>query len=401
MSLFSISNNKEEEISMVYHIGSGSVAGFIVKLSKISKPEIIYSKRLPILFQKNLDSERHLSLMIGALDLISKDIQNQGVAHLNFTGLRNYPIKKVHYMLSSPWCTSQTKIIKIKKDKSFELSHGLIVDILNEQESKFLLGSSVEKAVIIEKKIIEAKLNGYKMVEIYDKKPNEVEIALFLTSSSKSFLKKIKDTVGKYFNFRSLGFHSFALTSFSVIRDIYPDEESFIYVDIHGELTDLSIIKNGIFTESFSFPIGKNFFIRKLSEKLQVSPDEAVSLVNTYAGKKTNQLTTDNVSVAIVSSLKEWSENFHSTLSSLFLRMNLPRTIFMVINDDLSSVWARKIQDEKFSWFGMVEESFDVIIIDNKKLEENCKPSKVSGKIKKEPVLEMECLFLNKLFNLK
>ena len=374
------------------------MAGFIVKLSKISKPEIIYSKRLPILFQKNLDLERHFNLMISALDSVSKDVQKQGIAHLNFTGLRNYSIKKAHYMLSSPWCVSQTKTIKINKDKDFEVSHESIVDILNEQESKFLSDISVENPIIIEKKIIEAKLNGYKTAEIYGKKTKEVEIALFLTSSSVSLLKKIKDTVGKYFSFRSSDFHSFALTAFSTIMDTYPDKESFIYVDIHGEMTDLSITKNSIFTESFSFPVGKNFFIRKLSEKLKVSPDEAVSLTNTYISGKTNQITSYKISIAIDSSLEEWSNNFRSALASLSLRMNLPGTIFMTINDNFSSIWAKKIKDEKFSRFGMAEESFDVIIVKNKKLEESQKSDK---ELRNEPVLELECLFLNKLFNLK
>lgn len=398
MPLFSLSNNIQEEILVVFHIGSGSVAGYIVKLSKRTKPEIIYSKRESILFQKNLNLKRHFNLMVNALDSVAKDIQKQGLLHLNFTGLRNYGVRNAHYMLSSPWCASQTKIIKIKKDKLFEVSHESISNILNEQENKFLSDDSIENSIIIEKKIIEAKLNGYKTSEIYGKKTNEVEISLFLTSASESTLKKIKDTVGNHFNFHSSNFHSFALASFSAIRDIYPDRESFIYIDIHGELTDLSIVKENVFVESASFPIGRNFFIRQLSEKLRVSANEAVSLLNLSVKGRLNKETSEKVMVAIDSSLKSWSENFHSALTSLSLRMNLPRTIFIIVNDELSSLWARKLKDEKFSQFSMTEEFFDVIILDNEKLGENCKSDK---DLKKEPILELECLFLNKLFNLK
>lgn len=398
MPLFSFSNDLKEEISAVFHIGSGSVSGYIVKLSKKSNPEIVYSKKVPISFQKNLNLERHFNLMISSLDSVSKDLQKQGLLHLNFTGLRSHSLKKVNYFLSSPWCVSQTKIIKIKKDKSFEVSHELLLSILNEQENKFLSDNSVENSIIIEKKIIEARLNGYKISDIYEKKTVEIELSLFLTSASKNVLEKIKDTAVRYFNFHSSAFHSFALSSFSEIRDSYPEKESFIYLDVHGELTDLSVARDGIFVESISFPIGKNFFIRQLSEKLRVSADEAISLLNIRSGGKASQSAQEEISIAVELSLKDWSENFHSALASLSLRMNLPRTIFLIINDDLSSIWGKKLKEEEFSQFGMAEEFFDVIIIDNKKLGEKCESDKNS---KKEPVLEIECLFLNKLYNIK
>ena len=139
MSLFSFSSNKNcEEVSAVFHIGSGSVDGHLVRLSKISKPEIIYTTNAPILFQKNINLERHFKLMIKALDSALKDIQKQGVLHLNFTGLRNHGIRRAFYILSSPWCASQTKIIKIKKDKPFEITKDSIENFIDEQENKFL-----------------------------------------------------------------------------------------------------------------------------------------------------------------------------------------------------------------------------------------------------------------------
>lgn len=397
MSLFSFLNNTEEEISVVFHIGSGSAAGYIVRLSKKSKPEILYSARMPILFQKNLNLERHVNLMLGALDSAAKDIQKQGLLHLNFTGLRNLSIRKAHYILSSPWCVSQTKVIKIRKDKPFEISQESIGNILNEQEKKFLSDNPFGNSIIVEKKIIEAKLNGYKVDEIYGKKTNEIELSLFLTSASESLLKKMKDIIGKHFNFHSFDFHSFALSSFSAIRDIYPDKESFMYIDIHGELTDLLIARNGVFVETVSFPIGRNFFKRQLSEELRASADEAISLLNLYINGKSNKTTSEKIMFAVDASLKKWSESFHSALTHLSLRINLPRTIFFIINDELSAFWARKLKEEKFSQFAMTEEFFDVIILDSKKLGENCKSSRDS---KKEPVLELECLFLNKLYNL-
>lgn len=399
MSFFSFSRNKnQEEVSLVFHIGSGSVSGYIVKLSKISKPEIIYSTTVSILFQKNINHEKHFKFMIKAFDSVVEDVQKRGIPHLNFTGLRNHGIRKVFYILSSPWCVSRTKVIKIKKDKPFEITSDLLEGFIKEQEDRFLSNDSNEGSKIIEKKIIEARLNGYKITEIYGKKTKDVELSFFMTSSPEYVLKELKNTIRKYFNLRSYYFYSFALSSFSVIRDMYSDKKNFIYLDVHEELTDLSIIKDDIFLEGASFPIGKNFFTRNISEKLHISANEARSLINLYAENKCDNSTFQKVQSAINISLKSWSDNFHSVLASLSLSMYLPRTIFMTVSDEFSVFLTKELKEERHSQFSMTDELFDVIVLSNKSLSEYCDSDK---NFKNEPFAKIECLFLNKIFNTK
>ena len=399
MSLFSFLNNrKEEDVSALFHIGSGSVGGHLIRLSKTSKPEIIYATKTSIPFQKNINPERHFKSMIKAFESTLKDIQKQGLLHLNFTGLRNYGIKSAFYILSSPWCVSQTKIIKIKKDKPFEISENSLEGIMEEQEKKFLSDESSEGSKIIEKKIIEAKLNGYKMTEIFGKTATEAELSFFMTLAPEYALEELKAIASKYFNFRSSYFHSFALSSFSVIRDIYPEKENFIYLDIHEELTDLSVIKESVFVENSSFPLGKNFFTRQISEKLNISSNEAQSLINLYGSGKCDQTTSKKIQTITDIALKDWLNNFHSALVSFSLNMYVPRTIFMIVSDDFKVFLAEKLKEEKFSQFSMTEELFDVIVIDDKSL---CKYCKSDKDFKKEPFAELECVFLNKAFNLK
>ncbi len=239
-------------------------------------------------------------------------------------------------------------------------------------------------------------MNGYKIAEIYGKKVKDVELAFFMTSAPEYVLKELKDTVRKYFNFRSSNFHSFALSSFSAIRDIYSDKENFIFIDVHGESTALSIIKDNVFVESVSFPVGKNFFVRQISEKLRVSVGEAYSFINLHASGKCDSATSLKVQGAIDASLKDWLDKFHSVLTSLSLNMYVPRTIFIIASDEFSIFLIKKLKEEKFSQFSLTEESFNVIVLDSKSLCEYCGSS---NDFKKEPSAELECVFLNKIFN--
>lgn len=396
MSLFSSTNKDNKEISVLFHIGSGSVGGYLVRIVKLSKPEIVYAVKFPISFQKNLSPDRHFTLMIKAFDNVISDIQKKGLNRLNFTGLRMHDIKKAFYILSSPWCVSQTKIIKIQKSKPFEISDDSMKEIIKEQEARFFSDGANIDSELIEKKIIGAKLNGYKLDNAYNKKSNNIELAFFLTSTPKSLIKELEDTAVKHFTFQSSHFNSFSLASFSAIRDIYPDKEDFVYLDVHGELTDLSVVKEGVLTESVSFPMGRNYFIRKLSEDFQISSEEAHSLINLYIRKDCDEKTSKKIQTSINDSLKHWSDNFHSTLTSLSSSIYIPRTIFTIAGDEFSTFFVKNLKEEKFSQFSLAEESFNVIVLDSKKLSEYCG----SGKdLKKGPFAELECVFLNKLFN--
>ncbi|MEK7157905.1 MAG: hypothetical protein AAB688_02380 [Patescibacteria group bacterium] len=399
MSLFSSSNKGNKEISIIFHIGSGSIGGYLIRLAKSSKPEILYASKVPISFQKDLSLDRYFTLMIKAFDQVALDIHKNGISHLNFTGFLNDGIKRAFYILSSPWCVSQTKIIKIKKNKPFEISDDSMNEIVKEQEAQFLLSDSATDSVLIEKKIIGAKLNGYKLSDVYNRKSKDVELAFFMTSSPKSVIKELKAATLKYFNFQSSYFNSFALSSFSAIRDIYPDKENFVYLDVHGELTDLSIVKDGILVESVSFPIGKSYFIRKLSKDLRISSEvEAYTLMNLYASGGCDEETSKKVKLSIDASLKYWSDNFHSTLTSLSSSMYLPRTIFTIAGDEFSIFFVKNLRKEKFSQFSLAEAPFDVIVLDSKRLSEHVRFDKV---LIKGPFVELECVFLNKLFNAK
>lgn len=396
MSLLSSSNKDNKEISILFHIGSGSVGGYLIKFVKSSKPEILYARKVPILFQKNLNLDRHFALMIKTFDQVVLDVQKYGISHLNFTGLLGHGIKKAFYILSSPWCLSQTKIIKIKKDKSFEVADDSMNEIIKEQEAKFLSSDSATDSKLIEKKIIGAKLNGYKLNKVYNRKSDNVELAFFMTSAPKSVIKELEDSASKHFVFQSSYFNSFVLASFLAIRDIYPDKENFVYIDVHTELTDLSIIKEGILIENVSFPIGRSYFIRKLSEHLNISSDESYTLMNLYIKGGCNEETLKKVEASVDSALKYWSDNFHSTLTSLSLRMYVPRTIFTIAGDEFSSFFLKNLREEKFSQFSLTEEPFNVIVLDSEKLSEYCKFDKA---LTKGPFAEIECVFLNKLFN--
>ena len=72
---------------------------------------------------------------------------------------------------------------------------------------------------------------------------------IFISMSEAKVLEIIK-TVINIFHIENIKFYSFAMASFTVSRDMFVHQESFMLVNIGGEITDISMIKD-VLRESF------------------------------------------------------------------------------------------------------------------------------------------------------
>ncbi len=129
-------------------------------------------------------------------------------------------------------------------------------------------------------------LNGYQTSKPYGKQTKSIEISIFLSMISKEVETKTRKVLEKIFHSHTIAFHSFALTSFSAIRDIFHSEEDFLLVDVGGEVTDVSLVRRGILLETVSFPTGKNFLLRSVVLDLNTIPEEAHTLIRMFLDNK-------------------------------------------------------------------------------------------------------------------
>ncbi len=137
MFFSSLFKQKENKISIVFDIGSASVGASLVKFVKNEKPKVIYSTRQPIPFQKNVDHAIFLDSMLSVLDKACLVLEKEGFAHLTFTEYKTHRIEEVFVVFSSVWYLSQTKIVKITKDKKFLFTKGLLQNIVKQEEMVF------------------------------------------------------------------------------------------------------------------------------------------------------------------------------------------------------------------------------------------------------------------------
>ena len=91
-----------------------------------------------------------------------------------------------------------------------------------------------DRASVMEKRLIQVKLNGYETSEPHGKKARSIEAALFVSVSPKELLKDIAGEIRRTYVVSEVEFSSFSLVAFDVLRNIAHHADNFLFLDISG-----------------------------------------------------------------------------------------------------------------------------------------------------------------------
>jgi hypothetical protein len=390
MSFFSF-RKKESSLSLVFDIRDTSITVAVAKFYFDNKPEIFSCQNFKINFSKPINYDKYISVLLKTMEdsvvSVTRDLVKVG----NKERISNY-----YMFFGSPWCISQSKVIRIEKDRPFLIDEKLLRQVLSKEEENLIQridSSSEEKNwMVMEEKIIQLKLNGYKVNKIYDRKAEKVEMEFLVSFIPKEIQDKINEPLRSKIKENS---NSTILSSFSFLRDLFLDKNDFIYFDINESITDLYIVRGDVLEGVSSFPIGQSDIIKEISAKSNLSIDIITSKINIKYQGNCDEKTSDEVDSLIENGFKLWFENFNSTISKMSSPINLPNNIFVVANSSISKIFAEKMVkdslDKKIELLNMkinteiIREEVSHNIITNAKVYMN------------EPYIKMDLVFLDKL----
>jgi hypothetical protein len=358
MSIFSKSKGKDE-LTLVFSIGSSYVGGALFLAQSSGIPKVVFSTREPIPLQEKVENERFLSLTIQSLDAVVNKIYAAGLG----------APKRIFCVLSSPWLVSQTRIISLKKNTSF-IFNTKLADELIQKEIKIFEEQNLAKypevnngVRAIELKNIKTTLNGYETSQPLNQKAKELEMTVFVSISGEQVLKKIENTINRQFHLSQIKFSSFTMATFTVVRDRYPDKKNFLLVYIGGEVTDISMIKNGALRESISFPLGCNFLTRGVAASMGCTLNEANSLISAFRDGHAEESVAERLKLIMDGLRTKWIKNFQESLANLSNDVSIPATVFIDMGKDLKDFFSETIKTEQFSQYTLTESKFEIMLL--------------------------------------
>ncbi len=396
MALFQRKAKSGQHFIIVFDIGSASIGGAFASIDSKKPPEVIFATRQDIPFQEKLDFQRFLDSMIKTLEGMFVEMQKAG------GGVR---VDQAFCVLASPWYASQTRLVHYNQPQPFAVTEKGLHKLIQKEielfrDSKLFARSKVGNTMpeIMESKNIQMKLNGYEVKDPFGKKTSELEIALYISMIPANIFKSINESIKKFWHVPDVHFSSFSFTAFDTIRDMFTDEQGFLFMDISGEVTDISLAKDNVLLESISFPAGKNMLVRALITGLKTPPAAAISELKLYLENKLTREHMQRVEKILEDASKEWLVFFEDALLQFAAEFPIPRTIFYTVDDDATKWFEDAIRATNFTRFSQEDGTFVTRSLGTAFLN---KFIQVLEPDFQDPFLAIETIFANKFMGLK
>jgi hypothetical protein len=365
MGIFNKSFSKKK--FAVFDIGSASVTGSLVEIDKrgeIFIPKIVFTHNEQIPFKNELHFDHFLSDMLKALTQTSDALLKSGIGSPD----------EIHCFLASPWYGLQMRTSQIEKNTEFVITEKILKELVDreisifEKEQLSRYHDAGEIAELIEKDILSVSLNGYKTDKPIGKRTKYFSVSMVLGMSPKLISESIREVMRKGFHRNKVHFHTFVYTASIVVRDLFLSHDSFLLVDIGGEITDVAIVKNGVLQEAISFPYGKNSIIRRIAGARKISHPEALSLLVLSEEGTLEEGTHDELKKTIEEIRGKWISAFEKSLSHIATEFLLPDVVALTADDDMASFFEKSVSSETFIQYTLTERPFRIVTIDNKSL---------------------------------
>lgn len=342
---FLFSSSKKEKIVAVFDIGSGSVGGAIVRIPLIGKgvPIIIKSVRNEIEFSKDFNFNSFMKDMIYALNLTANSLYNK----------KGGALDEIVCVLASPWYLSETRTIKMAREKSFTFTKQLAGELIEKEKLsltqlyKDKYGTLNSTPQMIEQHTMAVLLNGYAINDPLGKKCYSFEMNMIISLAPRLYLDKIRETLSKTFHHTGVAFSSFIVATYLAVRNKYVTPDSYLLLDISGEITDVGIVTKGVLKSVLSFPFGKKTFFNYMCTKLEIELRDAKELFKLYNDDNLSVEFKKKVIPLFKSIENSWGEAFRQCINTLPRTLILPDTVFLTADNDIKNWFANALRNEE------------------------------------------------------
>jgi hypothetical protein len=393
----------EEEIVAVFDIGNGSVGGALVKFSKHDHPVVLYSHREPLTFVAHASPKHLMGSMLKLLKSVAGHLAKDGLIHLKTSPFGGHRLRDAHCVFASPWYISQTKVITNENTKSQTVTKEMINELVKKEQDEFNKalkeGKYVElfgpDARLLEKKVINVKLNGYDVEDPLGKEAREVELTLFSSFMSQEIIASVEKMLHESFAVRNIHHYSYALASWSGARIMFPDIHAYFIMDISGETTDISLVVKDVFIETVSFPMGRSTLVRKIVKDLKVTAEVALSNLAMRYNGTLDKAFTEKLAEVLLPLEEEWRAAYIAAIGTFQKKFTLPRTALVTADNDTAPFFLGALTHALPTELVIPHNSLAVTFIG---------PDKVQPFISELPevppdsFLGIESIFLNELF---
>lgn len=340
-SLFS----KSEKISLLLHISNDGISAGLVAFMNGQKPKIKYSQFISC---KTTGKTQKSS--------ISDTLEKTLASVVKFGSRSEYKhISSILISFSPPLFYSKVAKIEINKDRSFVVSQNFLSSILKYEThcfedflSKSITPEITDSFTSIESIFTGLHINGYFIPEYINQKTKNLSSDLYISAISKSFQRDINTLIFKHLpSVHNIQMYSFSFISYALCQNIFPALSSVLLLNITSETTDIILISDKSISKTISFQSGRNFIIRQIAKKFDVSPEIAESYLHMRNNKTADENLISGIKTVLDDIENEWIIYFENAISEISANTTALSDICLIAKDDTVNLYLDFLINQK------------------------------------------------------
>ncbi|MBP7007128.1 MAG: hypothetical protein KBB16_03655, partial [Candidatus Pacebacteria bacterium] len=148
--------------------------------------------------------------------------------------------------------------------------------------------------------------------------------------------------------------------------------------------------------ESISFPLGRNFIIRGVAEKMGIPLVDAQAYLSLYKDEHADPTTKAKLDPIVGKLKKEWVDKFQIALANISTDISIPATIFITVDSYLTEFFSEIIKTEQFNQYTLTESKFRVVFLGTQALHGI---AMFENDATRDPFLIIESIYINRFLN--
>jgi len=311
MKLFSFGKEKEK-LTLIFDIQSSVVRGALIQGMRSGTPNILHSCIIHVPYRPNSGSSYLIKRTLRAMSDVLDDAYRY--IHKLDKKIFSKSLDEIHVVLSSPWITSQARIVSIEKDKEIKVYEENIQEIIDQQRKSIV--DDTTSFTVIEEKVFDVRLNGYSITDWEEKTAKFLEISYTSSYANKNIVEKIQSICEHQVPKSRIHFHSSLLLQYLGMQNIYENTQNYVIVYLHGELTDTVVVKHGFPVFFGSYPFGVQTLIRKIAKNTKVDTGTAESMLSLLIGNHTDTANFESTKNIIEDITNGWKDDLKKMIDA-------------------------------------------------------------------------------------
>ena len=329
---------------LVFDVDSHSVGGGLFRIGYDAKGTVINheelsSTRKSITNGEEYPFERFFDATLKTLKQVAAQVQKDALV----------PVEDLYLNIGAPWLSAEQRITKKSYDRETTITQADVLGIEDQIKDYDLKKNRVYKdhqVVVVDVMTTDYYANGYPVRDLVGKTLVNLETHSLVSVMSVTTKDAFTKVIHEVFH-REPTILSNTAIGYLAIRHLTPHLDSAILIDLSGETTELTVIKNDHLVGIGSVPVGARHVVRTLQEGLDTSFKEAAAMLKRSAEGRLDDNYEKRIRPILERAFESWFDSFYELINRFSSEGLLPNTIVMKGHrDDLVWFKQRLLADE-------------------------------------------------------